>query len=187
MNRAASTDLSSNLERGDRRSPWGELKSILVAIDGSRSSMDARDFAVELAAEQQAQLLFVHVIPTIDTWATWDEDGGYALPHEPTEQDRAVLDIAAELAASQGVHVTTALLGGPTTAEIVAYGESHGVDLIILGSRGHGAVAGALFGSVSRAVSRKTTLPVVIVRGDGRSTHTATGAAPPSTTPLRSA
>jgi nucleotide-binding universal stress UspA family protein len=37
-------------------------------------------------------------------------------------------------------------------------------DLIIIGSRGHGAISSALIGSVSRGVLHGTTRPVLIVR-----------------------
>ena len=48
------------------------------------------------------------------------------------------------------------------------------VDLIVIGSRGHGALTTALLGSVSLGVLRHTTRPVLIVRG-----HTATAAERP--------
>ena len=143
----------------------GALKSILVATDGSHASNEAIDLSLELAAGQQAELIVVHVAPTLELLNTWDDDGGIAVLHQPTERERALLDIAAEVAASRGVCVTTALLGGSTAEEIVAYSEARDVDLIVVGSRGHGAVASALLGSVSLGVLRKSTRPVLVVRG----------------------
>ena len=157
------------------RSAWGELKKILVATDGTQSSMEAIDFAIDLAEDQQTKLLLVHVAPTLDILSTWDDDGGYAVLHEPTEHERALLDIAAQHAAARGVSATTALLRGSTAQEIVTYGELHCVDLIVVGTRGHGRVARALLGSVSLGVLRKSTRPVLVVRG-GHAIHTATSA-----------
>ena len=147
-----------------------ELKTILVATDGSHSAMEAADFAVGLAADRQTELIFVHVVPTLDLVADADYDVDFANPHQPTEHDRSLLDNAAELAASQGVLATTALLGGATADELVAYADERGVDLIVVGARGHGVVARALLGSVSLGVLRKSTCPVLIVRR-GDSSH----------------
>ncbi len=42
------------------------MKRIMVATDGSRSSTEAVAFGIELAAEQRAELIFVHVVPFMD-------------------------------------------------------------------------------------------------------------------------
>jgi nucleotide-binding universal stress UspA family protein len=141
------------------------MKRILVATDGSASSAEATAFAVELAAEHESELIFVHVIPAIDVvpssmvWLC-----GAAL-HEATAADRAILDDAAAVATEHGIESTTALLKGDTVDEIVAFADSHDVDLIVVGSRGHGTIANALLGSVSRGVLSESTRPVLIVRG----------------------
>ena len=56
------------------------------------------------------------------------------------------------------------LLRGDTVDEIVAFADSHDVDLIVVGSRGRGAIAGALLGSVSRGILGESKRPVLIVR-----------------------
>ena len=48
--------------------------------------------------------------------------------------------------------------------EIVAYADSHDVDLIVVGSRGHGAIAGALLGSVSLGLLGESKRPILIVK-----------------------
>ena len=44
---------------------------------------------------------------------------------------------------------------------------SHGAQLLVLGTRGHGEVVGTLLGSVAFAVTAHAACPVVVVRGDG--------------------
>ena len=56
------------------------------------------------------------------------------------------------------------MLRGDTVDEIVAYADSCDVDLIVVGSRGHGAIASALLGSVSRDILGESKRPVLIVR-----------------------
>ena len=140
------------------------MKRILVATDGSPSSTEAVAFGVELAAEHDAQLTFVHVVPLLDVVPATGFAISGAFPHEVTEHDRTLLDEAAALASEHAVVSTTVMLRGNTVDEIVAYADSHDVDLVVVGSRGHGAIANALLGSVSRGVLAESKRPVVVVR-----------------------
>ncbi len=141
------------------------MKRILVATDGSPSSTEAVAFGVELASEHEAELIFVHVVPVLDVIPVAGFGGmGGAFPHEPSMHDHVLLEEAAAVASKHEVISTTALLRGDTINEIVACADSHDVDLIVVGSRGHGAIAGALLGSVSRGVLGESKRPVLIVR-----------------------
>jgi nucleotide-binding universal stress UspA family protein len=62
------------------------------------------------------------------------------------------------------VPAATKLLRGDPVDEIVAYADSLDVDLLVIGSRGHGALASALLGSVSCGVLRESKRPVLVVR-----------------------
>src|SRR5262249_22181609 len=124
------------------------------------------EFGLDLAAEEEAEALVVHVVPSIDSVPS----GGFGVPsgaivHEITEDDRLPLERAVELAALKGLSITTEILVGSTVREIVALADYQEVDLIVIGSRGHGALTTALLGSVSLGVLRHTARPVLIVRG----------------------
>ena len=163
-----------------------ELHSILVATDGSPTAHDAEDVAAELAVGHRAALHIVHVVPLVDFAGATLEQPGYAMRHEPSGCDHAVLEAAVARAAARGVHVSTALKFGSTADEIVSHAEAHAVDLIVVGSHGHGRMTGMLLGSVSRGVLHTSTHPVLIVRGKSSMHSTSSiGSAPSREQPTR--
>jgi nucleotide-binding universal stress UspA family protein len=141
------------------------MKTILIATDGSASACDAVAFRLELAAEQSAEAVVVHTVPAVDIFATSGFGMTGALPHPPSAYDRAALQEASTLATANGVSARTELLTGNPVDEIVAYADSIDAHMIVVGSRGHGAVASALLGSVSEGVLDEARRPVLVVRG----------------------
>ncbi len=140
------------------------MKRILIATDGSGSADEAVELGLELASEHDATVFIVHVVPAADV-APWSAFGMSAgAPHVETPLDRGPIDEAVARAEERGISATGELLTGTAVDEIVAFADSHDVDLIVMGSRGHGAVARALLGSVSLGVLRETRRPVLIVR-----------------------
>jgi nucleotide-binding universal stress UspA family protein len=142
------------------------MKKILIATDGSPPSTEALELGLELALEESAQAIVVHVVPSIDSTPVGSYGFAHgAMIHELTREDRAPLEAALELAEEKGVPVKIEMLRGTTVSQIVAYAEEQDVDLIVIGSRGHGAITTALLGSVSLGVLRHTQRPVLVVRG----------------------
>jgi nucleotide-binding universal stress UspA family protein len=141
------------------------MKKILIATDGSDSARDAVEFGLELAAEQGARAYVVHVVQPLDV-APYSNFGfiAPALPHEVDEHDREPVRAAEEIAAGIDVPVETEVLKGNPVHEVVTYADSIDADLIVVGSRGHGALASALLGSVSRGVLSESRRPVLVVR-----------------------
>lgn len=137
---------------------------ILIATDGSLAANEAVKVGLDLAAEQSATATVVHVVPAVDV-LPWSGIGmTSAFPHQIGEADRKPLEDAESLAERRGVAISTELLVGEPVDEIVAFADSHDVDLIVVGSRGHGAFASALLGSVSLGVLHETRRPVLVVR-----------------------
>jgi nucleotide-binding universal stress UspA family protein len=140
------------------------MKRVLVATDGSPSALEATRFAIELVTEHEAELVIAHVVPEIHVVPATVLQIGGIFPHEPTAHDVELLDDAAALALEHDVEPTTVLLRGETVPELVAYAQTRDVDLIVVGTRGHGPVTGALLGSVSQGLLREARRPVLVVR-----------------------
>jgi len=142
------------------------MHTILIATDGSPAANEAVDLGLELAAAEHARAVAVHVVPAMDLVPV----SGFgvascgAVPHQPNEHDRLPLDQAIERADERGIGLTTRLLEGDVVPQIVAYANVIDADLIVVGSRGHGPVASAVLGSVSRGLLREAGRPVLVVR-----------------------
>jgi nucleotide-binding universal stress UspA family protein len=141
------------------------MKKILIATDGSAASNEAVQFGLELAEEHAAEVTFAHVVPVLDRSFADGIGVPAARPHQIDEVDRRPLEDALALAAERDVDARAELLAGFPADEIVAYADTLDADLIVLGSRGRGAIATALLGSVSRGVLHEARRPVLVVRG----------------------
>ena len=64
------------------------MNKILVATDGSESAAEAVEFGIELAAEHEAELILVHVVPVLDIVPASGFGIGGAFPHEPSLEDQ---------------------------------------------------------------------------------------------------
>lgn len=139
------------------------MQKLLIATDGSPASREAVAFGLELAAEQGASVTFLHVASVEAVWpvAGYSEEEVAELP--PPDKDD-VLKEAKALADEKGVEADLELTFGDPVVEIARVADEVKADLIVIGSRGLGAISGTLLGSVSRAVLRETKRPVLVVR-----------------------
>jgi nucleotide-binding universal stress UspA family protein len=141
-------------------------RRIVVGIDGSLPSRAALAWAGRQAVLTAAPLTVV------TTWAyptsagfmvTWPENIDFEADAR-SELEKAVEDV---LGPDPGIEVTTSVIEGVPSLVLVE--ESKAAALIVVGSRGHGAFAGMLLGSVSEFLATHAHCPVVIIR-DGSST-----------------
>jgi nucleotide-binding universal stress UspA family protein len=154
--------------RNDQRKGKEEtVNRILVATDGSPSALQAVELGLELAAEQEAKLIFVHVAPRFEVLpfpVTGIGSAPVKVAREPDDHDLEPLREAVRLAEERAVPSESRLLVGDPAKKIVELADSTRVDLIVVGSHGHGAVSSTLLGSVSHGILHRTKRPVLIVR-----------------------
>ncbi|MCQ8828823.1 universal stress protein [Streptomyces malaysiensis] len=145
-------------------------RPITVGLDGSPESLDAADWAAREARSRHAPLRLVHAwMPPPRTARTAQA------PEAGKEWAHTVLeDAEADLAARYpDVPLSTELMAETAVPALVA--QDAGSEMLVLGSRGRGAVAGFLLGSIGLHVLGRATRPVVLVRqGSGRA-HGPTG------------
>jgi nucleotide-binding universal stress UspA family protein len=143
----------------------GKMKRILIATDGSPAALQAVEVGLELAEEHAGQVTFVHVAPAADVLpVAFAMSGPVSVPHEVDDNDRHTLDEALALAEERGVPALTRLLVGNAAKKIVAFADEIDADVIVVGSRGLGALGRTVLGSVSGKVLRDAKRPVLVVR-----------------------
>ena len=138
------------------------FNNILLAVDGSEYSHRAIEYAKSLAERYEANLWIVHVFShTSDLLGYQDFEKLYA---KRKSAGQAVLDSAKKILGNIPFKVHEELMEGSEAEAILAVAENHQADLIVMGTRGFGAVKGMLVGSVSRKVIHLSTCPVMVVR-----------------------
>jgi nucleotide-binding universal stress UspA family protein len=145
--------------------------AIMVGVDGSADSDRAEEWAATAASQRQAALHFVYAIPGRAFSVTYSA----ADEREHREFAQRVISDATAAVQQSGVPVTSEVVDGPAVPALLAAGKS--ATMIVVGSRGHGAVAGLLLGSVSQHVSRHASCPVVVVKehADRKAQHVVVG------------
>ncbi len=137
------------------------FKNIVLAVDGSEYSLRALECARSLAAKYTASLLLVHVFShTSDLLGYQDFEKLYA---KRKSAGQAILDDALTKLSDADLEVHAELAEGSDAEAILTLAEKHEADLIVMGTRGFGAVKGLLVGSVSRKVIHLSKCPVMVV------------------------
>lgn len=142
--------------------------NIVVGVDGSPASNCAVDWAARDAALRRVGLHIVHVAKPL----------GVAAPRAPmptavsrwqTQQGQKIIDDAVEIAKRSTPDggptlIETDVLSAPVVPTLVDL--SKGAQLIVVGSRGRGALARTVLGSVSSSLIRQARCPVAVIRDE---------------------
>ena len=135
------------------------ISKVLVAVDGSKNSDIAFEYACDLAKNAGASLLILHVFEELGTV-------GYSINKEIERDNREMLQkyqSKAKKALNTHVDVIEAK-ANDVAEEILRTADKENIDTIVVGSRGISEAKMFLLGSVSYKVSHYARRPVVIVR-----------------------
>ena len=144
-----------------------ELKRILVPTDFSKTSEVAINYARALATAFGASLDVLHVLedPYVHGWASVS-----SLPNLPsyrevlTQRAHERLEELVTPADRERFHAQIVTKFGAPFIEIIRYAKEHDIDLIVMGTHGHGPIVHMLMGNVAEKVVRKAPCPVLTVR-----------------------
>jgi len=133
------------------------MKKILVAYDGGEPAHRALDMAADLAHRFEAEVGVVSVIPVHPGRVPVD-------PWDDRPVHTAELAEARDILVKLGIKPVLHEPAGDPAITIEKIAEEGNYDMIVIGSRGLGAVARALQGSVSEHVATHAQATVVVAR-----------------------
>jgi nucleotide-binding universal stress UspA family protein len=138
---------------------------ILVAVDGSPDAEQALREAIDLAESEHTRLTLITAVSQFPVTAYGAGQPVAQLLEDARVEAEAILRRARECV-PDGVSVTAVLSEQPIRAALSRQIADGHHDLVVMGSRGRGAVRATLLGSVSHYVLHHSHVPVLIVRAD---------------------
>jgi len=144
--------------------------NILVAVDGSQHAEQALADAIDLADREHARLtLFTALVqPPAAAFFGATGDAVADIFQQAEAQAEAVLRRARDRVPDH-LSVTTVLSTDPVQPALIRQIKNGDHDLVVMGSRGRGAMRSALLGSVSHYVLHHSPVPVLIVHAEAPS------------------
>jgi nucleotide-binding universal stress UspA family protein len=143
------------------------FSKIMVAIDGSISSIKSLNHAASLSKSLGAQICVVTIIdelklPFAAQYSLWAKESHEKLIQSVLEKlTKAVLDIRIR---NEGLEIDFMIFEGDPAKTIIEVAEKEGFDLIVMGASGYGALDKAILGSISNKVLNSSKIPVLIVK-----------------------
>jgi nucleotide-binding universal stress UspA family protein len=143
------------------------FRNILVAIDGSPDSDQALTQAIDLAESEHSRLTLFSAVVLPPATAYIGGGGAVAatLARDAETETETILRMAAQRVPDQ-MSLSTVLGSEPVRQALIHQIETGAHDLVVMGSRGRGAVRSVLLGSVSHYVLHHSPVPVLIVHAD---------------------
>jgi len=143
------------------------FQNILVAIDGSADADEALTQAIDLAESQHTRLTLFSATVTPPAAVYFGAGGGLAgtLAREAQTETETILREAVQRV-PDGVSVSSVQSSEPVRPALIHQIKTGHHDLVVMGSRGRGALRSVLLGSVSHYALHHSPAPVLIVHAE---------------------
>jgi nucleotide-binding universal stress UspA family protein len=134
---------------------------------------DALDWAIELSQLARGTIAVVYVSEPIMFTSMYGGEGGSEIGKtkivqemlaEIADKEKKMIEEAKVYCENRAVNVKVELLHGNIAQTIINYAKEQQIDLIIAGTKGHGALEELLMGSVTRNLVSLAHVPVLVVK-----------------------
>lgn len=136
----------------------GLYKNILIATDGSENNVAAIKEGLRIAQACGSTASAVYVIDDDVLASDADAEAYQKLSAEGKKAIARVNEMA------NGVEVQTFVIEGKPARALADFVTSHGIDLVIVGTKSKGAIESLLLGSVTSSVIKAVACPVLAVK-----------------------
>ena len=143
------------------------FKKIMVATDGSQTSIRTAELAVDLARLSGGSIIAIYVV---DVYRLAHLPGYAAFPSLSSrlmelmlrEGELAISEVE-NMACDEGVPFDSIIAEGDPSQDIIKRSHKSGADLLVLGRIGRSDLEKILLGCVAEKVVRHSKIPVLIV------------------------
>lgn len=149
------------------------IRKILVAVDGSKPSVDASVQAIDISKRLNAEMTALYVVSPDIRYNYVEDTITPRLPRAlkdvmmiAMQTGEKHLDKVKQKAREKDVRVKTDVIIGISSVvkEIVEYAEKNKIDMIVIGSRGLSGIKKMLLGSVANGVVTYAHCPVLVAK-----------------------
>lgn len=140
------------------------FRNILVVVDGSPHAEHALAEAIDIATSSRARLTILTSIPRPPAWVNTPATAAACAPlaTELERESNEILRNAVDRVPAS-VPLTKILTHEPIRAALMHRIQTANDDLLVMGSRGRGALSASLLGSVSHYALNHSPIPVLVV------------------------
>jgi len=144
----------------------GQIKTLMVTTDFSKTAEAAFDLARQLAEKFGARIVLAHVeVDTLPPLVL--EYSAVGMEELLSRQRELAAEQLAAVATQLGEGVETALTTGSPHEGIVRLATECNADLLVMATHGRGFISHAILGSTTERVLRRAPCPVLVVRSAG--------------------
>src|ERR687892_955153 len=148
------------------------ISKIMVGIDGSEQSINAADYAIDIAKRHNTELIAINVL-TSDIGYAYSSPGVESPPLTIREiillaedEVKKWLNDIEEKADKSGIRFRSEIIMAKRSAvsTMLDYAEEQKIDLIVVGTRGRSGIKKMLLGSVASGLVTYAACPVLVVK-----------------------